>query len=414
MSENDFIEPEEPPTPETLWRGRSRGHKVCVVVALASLCAGGLAILLSCCYLVPELDRVRDVQSTRLTFSSPTEARVRLAEAIPEASVDSTSDGRWRAQTKDGSVPVEAGSRPWQLEATADGFRINGRAVSGDSLTLRTAQRVFLFQGKAYRGSLTLYPKGGGLRAVNSLDLEQYLVSVVGSEMPTSWPSAALEAQAVAARTFAVYRLRERKSWNYNLSAADLAYGGLDAEAISSRQAVEETRGIVLRYSGDLFPTYFHSTCGGGTTSVTKVFRGPDIPPLQGVQCGWCSESPVFRWTKELSQRELTRALSELDVGLVESIKPLQTEPYGYPRWIEVNGKKIDANKFRLTVGANVIKSTAFQVARRGTKFVFKGKGWGHGVGLCQWGAYGLAVGGKDWSEILDYYYPGAETHVAM
>jgi stage II sporulation protein D len=106
--------------------------------------------------------------------------------------------------------------------------------------------------------------------------------------------------------------------------------------------------------------------------------------------------------------------LSELDVGLVESIKPLQTEPYGYPRWIEVNGKKIDANKFRLTVGANVIKSTAFQVDRRGTKFVFKGKGWGHGVGLCQWGAYGLAVGGKDWSEILNYYYPGAETHVAM
>lgn len=414
MSDEDQQLAEEPLEPETLWRGRSRSHKMCVVVAVASLCSGGLAILLSCCYLVPGLDRARDIESTRLSFRSPTRALVRLAEAVPQLTVDSISGGRWVAETAEGPRPVKAGPGPWQVETTADSFLINGQAFSGSNLTLRTGQRVFLFNDSAYRGSLILYPKAGGLRAVNSLDLEQYLVSVVGSEMPTSWPSDALEAQAVAARTFAVYRLRERKSWNYNLSAADLAYGGLEAEAISSRRAVEETRGTVVRYAGELFPTYFHSTCGGWTTPATKVFAGPDIPPLQGVQCGWCSESPVFRWTKEFTQRELTRALSDFDVGMVESIKPLQTQPDGYPRWVEVNGKKIDANKFRLTVGANELRSVAFEVDRRGNTFAFKGKGWGHGVGLCQWGAYGLAVGGKDWREILDYYYPGVETHRAF
>jgi len=230
--------------------------------------------------------------------------------------------------------------------------------------------------------------------------------SVVGSEMYHSWPLNALMAQAVCARTFVVYAVSTKGS----LSRLDLAYKGIAGEGRAPDLAVELTRGIVLTYNGRILPAFFHSTCGGRTASAAKIFGEDPIPPLEGVPCDWCRQSSTYTWKAELKAADVAKSLKLAGVREIRTIEPQQTEPDGYARFVLINGReRMDANAFRLRVGPGAVKSTKFQVQRRGDRFVFEGHGFGHGAGLCQWGAFGMADAGRDWQQILGHYYPGAE-----
>jgi stage II sporulation protein D len=138
-----------------------------------------------------------------------------------------------------------------------------------------------------YRGTLHLYNRDGKIAAVNHVNLEHYLASVVPSEMKITWPKGALKAQAVAARTYALWRMEQAQKrkldWDVTGGSDSQVYGGLDKETGTSRKVVADTAGTVLTFEGKIFPTYYHSTCGGFTADAHVVFGGKEMECLMGV-----------------------------------------------------------------------------------------------------------------------------------
>ncbi|MFN3466829.1 MAG: SpoIID/LytB domain-containing protein [Candidatus Brocadiales bacterium] len=267
-------------------------------------------------------------------------------------------------------------------------------------------------EGTPYRGEVCLLKDAkGGLVAIEKLDVESYILGVLGSEMPNHWEPEALKAQAITARTFALY-LKEN---GVSLSSLHLAYKGTSKETQALRRIVNETRGIVMLYKKDLFPAYFHSTCGGHTEDASLVFGKDGIPPLKGVKCGYCKDSRYYQWSQEVSKQELEKGLRKAYPSLKEiwEVRPRERGPGRHASLVEIKyasgSYRMNANEFRLLVGPNHLLSTAFEVADKGETIKFSGSGWGHGVGLCQYGAETMAKEGYTWQGILKKYYPGVE-----
>ncbi len=316
-------------------------------------------------------------------------------------------------QRKDTGEMLLTGSGPWQVKSTPGGIQIGDYSIFGSPVVLRGEGGRFRLGDRSYRGKLVVTRTDSGLTAINHLTVEQYLYGVVPSEMPASWPGEALAAQAVAARTYVLDKLRHTSGDSWNLKALDLAYRGMEREDPRATRAVQQTTGMVLTYGGEVFPAYFHSTCGGHTVPAGKVFDSSSIPPLEGVPCDWCRDSSYYSWTARMDAAELTDKLSARGI---RSLKKLEVEGRGrdgHARSIIVNGTPINANAFRLAIGPQNLRSTNFSVKKHGNTFVFSGHGWGHGVGLCQWGARGLAESGTDWRNILRHYYQGATLQTA-
>jgi len=161
-----------------------------------------------------------------------------------------------------------------------------------------------------------------------------------------------------------------------------------------------------------LFPGYFHSTCGGHTEDINLVFDLKSIPPLSGVDCGYCNKSKYFHWKKKLGKSEIQNRLNRTKskVKRIRNITAEQIGPGGHCSTIKIDHdggtKRVNANDFRLIIGPNKLRSTSFSINKRGSSFIFEGSGWGHGVGLCQYGTQNMAKSGFRWYDILRYYYP--------
>ncbi len=267
-------------------------------------------------------------------------------------------------------------------------------------------------EGTHYRGEIHLLkgPKEG-LTAIDKLDVESYILGVVGSEMPNHWEPEALKAQAITARTFALYL----KGNGVTLGPLHLAYKGTTRETPALRRIVSQTRGVVMLYKKDLFPAYFHSTCGGHTEDANLVFGKDGIPPLKGVKCDYCKDSKYYQWSREISKQELEKDIRKAYPSLKEiwEVNPQGKGPGRHASQVEIKyasgSYKMNANEFRLLLGPNHLLSTAFEAADKGKMIKFSGNGWGHGVGLCQYGAGTMAKNGSTWQEVLKKYYPGAE-----
>lgn len=384
----------------------SLGQRVCAMLALAALVGGAVLLALSCCTSRQTIPAVPALPPAPPVIRMPEAVRIRLISG-DTVEVGCRHGGTWFGEPETGEVLLASGTGPWTLSLQEGALALNGRPLAVESAELESAAGVFQLDGRSYRGKLTVRATDeSGVETVNVLPPETYLASVVGSEMYADWPLNALMAQAVAARTYMLHTHAQKG----HLTTVDMAYKGIAAETRPAELAVELTRGIVMAYNGRLFSAYFHSTCGGHTAPVDKVFGDELSPPLAGVACEWCRQSPAYRWRAELPARRIAQALSDWGVASVRSIRSLDTEPYGYPRRVLVNGvKRMDANQFRLAVGGHELKSTRFTVSPRGEGFLFEGRGFGHGVGLCQWGAFGLAEAGRDWRQILLHYYPGSQ-----
>ncbi len=269
---------------------------------------------------------------------------------------------------------------------------------------------------RQFRGEIDIIKdKEQRLIVVNNIDIEEYLYGVLYNEVSHRWPIEVLKAQAIAARTYALYQKLVSKNRYFDL-AADIysqVYGGRRSETWSIRRAVNLTRGQILTYNGKIFPSYYHATCGGHTSDAVTLW-GIDIPPLRGRPCNFCTMSPYYRWKKELRIDEITDRLKQAgyDIQLV-SIEALKRDKAGRILDVLLKGRpeniKLGGNKFRLIVGPNLIKSTNFKAQIKGRDIIFEGKGWGHGIGMCQWGAYAMARKGYKAEDILRYYYPGTE-----
>lgn len=304
------------------------------------------------------------------------------------------------------------------VTAYKNGMLIGAKGFSSNKVIIRTRQQDLIFiDGRAFRGKIQLIKNSNArFTAVNYIELEDYVKGILFHEVSHYWPVEALSAQAVVSRTYAIYQSMENKNKDFDLTSDVFSqvYGGRASERYRTNNAVEETKGIVLNYRGKVMPAYFHATCGGHTEDVSLVWN-LDMAPLKGVVCGFCQESPHFSWHYVIDAKELEGKLSKsgYNISGINKIAVLGRDGSGRISDLSIVSEKkalkISAKDFRGIIGPNLIRSTNFNAGIIGADIVFEGFGWGHGVGLCQWGAYFMAKQGYTFERILKYYYPGSE-----
>ncbi len=295
--------------------------------------------------------------------------------------------------------------------------------VKGRPVNLRGAKRVFVeaedsvrVQAGVYFGRIEVVvdPKRRGrVQVINRLPLETYLLGIVGSEMSPRWPIEALRTQAVAARTYAMQRRAMMRAAGrpYDLAATVISqvYKGAERIRPSVIEAVKSTRGEVISHKHDLIEALFHSTCGGKTVSARQAFGG-NVPYLVPRTCNWCRQSSRYRWNMSVSLSDMSKRLKK--AGLTKgAIRKVERKLGAKKVTIrDARGtRKFKPRAVRKALGFSKLYSERFSAVTRGSKVTFKGLGFGHGVGMCQWGAHGQAKAGRSYREILAYYYPGTE-----
>ena len=281
------------------------------------------------------------------------------------------------------------------------------------NVSIFTSKGFVKLKKSKYCGKLILIPKEDDRFSImEEIGLEEYLPRVVEGEMPMVWNDNALQAQVIAVRTYVIYKRKIKANSLYHINKLDLAYKGSYMNKAKTKEIVDKTRGTVMVYDWKLFPGYFHSTCGGHTEDINLVFNLKSIPPLSGVDCGYCNNSKYYHWKKRLGRNEIQNKLNtaKSKVKRIRNILTEQIGPGGHCSTIKIEHtggtKRVNANDFRLIVGPNNLRSTSFSIKSSGSSFVFEGKGWGHGVGLCQYGTQNMAKSGSRWYDILRYYYP--------
>ncbi len=267
---------------------------------------------------------------------------------------------------------------------------------------------------KPYRGTLRISLQDGRLLLVNILPLEDYLYGVVSKEVPASWPTAVLQAQAVAARTYALYMAAKRETEPYDLYATVAAqvYGGKDSEQESSRAAVHTTKGQVISYHNRLAYPLYHANSGGMTASAAEIWGWP-APYLISQRDEFSIDRKGFQWEYSLSKNDLQENFKQFGIALSvpKTLVPLERDMSGRIKSlrIEADGQTLilSGNTFRLIAGPGKCKSSRFSVNPAGQTFTVAGSGFGHGAGMSQWGACEMARKGYGYEQILQFYYPG-------
>jgi len=328
--------------------------------------------------------------------------------------------------------------RPVKVHLQAGKIVIGERILGKEVIVRPENPFVMTTNQDRYRGNLKLKADstGSGFMVVNMVPIEAYLAGVVGVEMPNYWEKEALKAQAIVARTYCLYiknKFGINRSWDVRRTQASQMYKGLSAESATVYSAIHDTRGKVLtcKHSDGrerIFPTYYSSTCGGHTENSANVF-GDSFEPLKGVKCPYCRmvTKPSFLfWPMvefdigQVSDRIIKRYPKLAKLKKIETIEPLKVSNHGgFSRIVSVKltgqgGKTgvLRGEDMRLTIDSSGsrIKSTACQMMKIAGKFRFyAGRGYGHGVGMCQCGAEGMARRGSKSDEILGYYYPGSK-----
>jgi stage II sporulation protein D len=268
--------------------------------------------------------------------------------------------------------------------------------------------------GQIYRGSLRAYLREGRMMLVNHLPLEEYLYGVLAKEVPASWPQAALQALAIAARTYALYNILKKNTEPFDVFAttASQAYGGLASEKGPCRQAVDETRGLVLSFDRKLALALYHANSGGMIETPEDIWGWP-APYLAAKPDSFSRDTKNSQWERTLAAEDIAGCLRRAGLALPEpgTIKPLQRDRSGRITRLalqaDIRTVYLSGNSFRLLAGPGRIKSANFSVERNSQSFIFSGSGYGHGVGMSQWGACAMARQGHSAEQILQWYYPG-------
>lgn len=298
---------------------------------------------------------------------------------------------------------------------------------------LRTPGAPLEVEGRGYRGELDVWYDGSTVQVVNRLGMEDYLRGVVPKELLSSQVEA-VKAQAVLARTYATAKLRGPEvRWDVRDDTSHQVYGGVAAEHATSDAAVLETAGALLTFDGRLAErVVYHSTCGGATEDNERVFSSQPVPYLRAVECRdeagqpWCAASKYASWTAEWSLADLGQEVSRhlgKAVPPVRGLAVAERTPTGRVARLTVlldGGASLElrgddmrrALRYQDPQGRlQALPSTRFDLVAEGVppgRVRVQGSGWGHGVGMCQWGAIGMARAGLGYEEILGLYYPGA------
>lgn len=345
---------------------------------------------------------------------------VRVAIIEDKASIDLSLKGKYTIRAIDtGKILEEGPNLSGKVTSSAGGILIGGKAIGAAGIKIEAFKDLNIYiDARRFRGDVDIIRKDNGkLLVINNIDLDQYLYGVLYHEVSHRWPAECLKAQAITARTFALEQIRKSKLQPYDLRCDiySQVYGGRSGEKWSTTHAVDATRGMVLTFNGDIFTAYYHATCAGYTEDASNLWN-IDIAPLKGVPCNFCGMSKHYRWTKELPLLQVKAKLigAGNKIGNISGINILSKNKSGRNEKIEIkddagNSTVLTGKDFRQMLGPNEIRSTKFDARINGANLELNGMGWGHGVGMCQWGAYGMSQHGKKCEQILKYYYPGTE-----
>jgi stage II sporulation protein D len=374
--------------------------------------------------------------------------RVLIASAAGNADVGAT--GRWEIVDRDG-VQRAAGGDDASWTASMRGGRVrlvsenDGRVWSIESpATIRTldaASRATI-GGRPYRGAALIVASGDEVIVVNRLPIEDYLRGVVPLEIGERQQAehAAVEAQAIAARSYAWAHLAPSQRFDVRATVDDQVYGGARAERPVADAAVASTTGQVLRYAGRIADAPYHSTCGGMTAEPGEVWTGESGAPylrrvddhIPGSSRAWCDISPRYEWQREMTAAQVGAAVtrylrsrgSSETIGDARTLRVESHTPSGRVGVLAISGSDgettLRGNAIRYALrstGGELLNSTYFSVESSGSgssgrRFTIRGRGYGHGIGMCQWGAIGRARAGQDAISILQTYYPGTSVGI--
>ncbi len=306
-----------------------------------------------------------------------------------------------------------------KVRASEQGIMFGARELKFSKIRVTVPDGALIYlDGRSFRGVVDITKKDNmRLAVINRITLEEYLYGVLYNEVSHRWPIEAIKAQGIAARTFALYQARQNKMQDYDMTndIYSQVYSGATSERWSTTRAVKLTLGKVLTYKGDIFPAYYHATCGGVTEDAANLWD-IDMEPLKGSECGFCKESPHYKWTKNIPLSDVEKKLGDnsYKVGKIKFVTVVSRNKSGRVDKIEIKDDSdvscvLTGKDFRRMMGPNDLRSTNFEPSINNDKLTLSGIGWGHGVGMCQWGANGMAAHGKNAEEILKIYYPGAE-----
>lgn len=328
----------------------------------------------------------------------------------------SASAGTVRLSSDRESVLIEAGQL---IQITIPNGQIEAksghRVIGGSRIEFQSDQNTplvlnFGAESRAYAGSLEISQGAGNLKVVNRVPLEDYIASVVGSEYGFKDLEGS-KAMAVVARTFALRAIQSGKPLYDNERSQ--VYRGLSHVTSVARQAAEETAGQVLLYNGQLIEAVYSASNGGYTASNTSIWGSSPLPYLRAKKDPWDTKSPHATWEWSVSEAQLFGALSSAFEMSVRDIIFANSGADGRVGSIELRGsnktKMVTGNAFRAAIsrqfGSKALRSTYFSSSEDRGTYTFSGRGFGHGVGLSQWGAHFMSSDGRSYAQILDFYY---------
>jgi stage II sporulation protein D len=350
----------------------------------------------------------------------------------------SVLDGRTSLQTQVTRAHFSQSGVLANIRVINGAIEIGGQTFTDEQIViLPDDPHIFNLDGDDYRGKLKLILNAdrGSFDVINLVPPEPYLAGVVGAEMPGYWEPEALKAQAIAARTYCFYvkrRFGVNRDWDLKQTAAHQVYRGMSGESAQIWEVVNQTKGRVLACkqadgSEEILPAYYSSTCGGHTENSQNVF-GDSFETLIGVPCPYCQDVakpkfffwPAVQFDKtDVKNRLFERYPSLKALGDITAIIAAGRTDYGdFARLTNIKlvgstGKSdfLRAEDFRLALDptGRKLRSAVCQIVELGGKWAFfSGRGWGHGVGMCQCGAEGMARKGRNAEQILAYYYPAS------
>ncbi|MEZ4290100.1 MAG: SpoIID/LytB domain-containing protein [Myxococcota bacterium] len=317
----------------------------------------------------------------------------------------------------EGTEPIDVGparaARPVAL-GTGDRIRVDGRELASPWVPEGTGP--WRVGRRVVRGRIAIQHRDGLLQVVNRVGLEDYVASIVGGEMAPSWPIEALRAQAVAARTYVLHEAGRRRSepWDVLATAQSQVYRGIETETSETRAAARSTAGEILVHRGEPILAVFHSTAGGRTATAGEVW-GEDRPYLRMVDVEDEDDAPHTYWRTVFAPAALAGVLDAagLGVGELAGVTVAGRTGSGRVERLALQGSRrtrtLEGPELRALLSGIGLRSTLFEVRRTPEGIAFVGSGYGHGVGMSQWGARAMAQRGASYQRILARFYPGAQ-----
>ncbi len=302
------------------------------------------------------------------------------------------------------------------LALKGDQFRYQNEvySIQSNKMLKVSAKKPIVVKGISYFGKIKILRKQRKYQMINFLPLELYLQGILQAEISYSWNAEAIKAQAIAARSYALYSMNESKAKNYDVvnSERNQVFSGVAKVHPNIAKNVLATKGVVMVHRNKPIQAFFHASCGGMTEKAENVWSSAEsLKYFKPVRCHYCTTHPKYEWDYQLGKDELQRKITEkLKIKKVKSIKITKKTSSKRIKRITVTDEKnkkhhLTGNQLRILLEPSKLLSTKFSFTKKNNKYYFKGKGYGHGVGLCQWGAKTMAERGFNHKRILKFYY---------